>query len=277
MKHLSFLILFILSIQFSDAQYQVEAGARQGAMCGSGLILSDIWSSYHNQAGLADISGISAGLFYSSIFNMSDLRETAFAFAMPTEKFGSAGLNYTYSGNSFSNFSKFGLAYSKRLGKRITAGIQIDYFRFVQLDYGNDGAAVGEFGLIAEPVNNLFIAAHVFNPWRANYSLIDETLESSLRLGTAYYFSEKVVFMLETEKELDQKAIFRAGTEYNIIHGLFIRAGVATNPNKFSFGLGYNYKGVSIDASYISHQTIGYYMQFGLGYTLNKKNDEIIK
>lgn len=277
MKYISFLILFMLSIQFSDAQYQVEAGARQGAMCGSGLILSDIWSSYHNQAGLADISGISAGLFYTSIFNMPDLRETAFAVALPTEKFGSAGLNYTYSGNSFSNFSKFGLAYSKRLGKRITAGVQIDYLRFVQLNYGNDGAAVGEFGLIAEPVDNFFIAAHVFNPWRANYTLIDETLESILRVGAAYYFSEKVVFMLETEKELDQKAIFRAGTEYNIMHGLFIRAGVATNPNKFSFGLGYNYKGVSIDASYISHQTIGYYMQFGLGYTLNKKNDKMIE
>ncbi len=273
MKQISFLIIFIFSLHISDAQYQVEAGARQGAMSGSGIILQDIWASYHNQAGLADLEGMSFGLFYSSIFNEPDLRETAFAFAVPTEKFGSAGLNYTYSGNSFSNFSKFGLAYSKRLGKRITAGIQIDYFRLVQMNYGNTGVAVGEIGLIAEPVNNLFIAAHVFNPWRAKYNFIDETLESTFRLAAGYYFSEKVVLLIETEKELDQKAIIRAGTEYNIVQGLFLRAGVASNPNKYSFGLGYNFKGISFDVSYISHQLIGYYMQFGLGYTLNKKDD----
>lgn len=273
MRQISFLIIFIFSIHISDAQYQVEAGARQGAMSGSGIILQDIWASYHNQAGLADLKGISFGLFYSSIFNEPDLRETAFAFALPTEKFGSAGLNYTYSGNSFSNFSKFGLAYSKRLGKRITAGIQIDYFRLVQMNYGNTGVAVGEIGLIAEPVNNFFIAAHVFNPWRAKYNFIDETLESTFRIAAGYYFSEKVVLLIETEKELDQKAIIRAGTEYNIVQGLFLRAGVASNPNKYSFGLGYNFKGISFDVSYISHQIIGYYMQFGLGYTLNKKND----
>lgn len=274
MKRLNLLIIFILTGQISIAQYQVEAGARQGAMSGSGIILTDIWSSYHNQAGLADIDGLSFGLFYSSIFNEPDLRETAFAFAVPTEKFGSAGLNYTYSGNSYSNFSKFGLAYSKRLGKKISAGIQIDYFRHVQMNYGNTGAAVGEIGLIAEPVNNFFIAAHIFNPWRAKYILTDETLESSMRLAVGYYFSEKVVLLLETEKELDQKAIFRAGTEYNIVHGLFLRAGIATNPVKYSFGIGYNFKGISFDVSSVSHQLLGYYMQFGLGYTLNRIEEE---
>ncbi len=265
---LLFLILFFS--RFSSAQYQFETGARQGGMSGSGVVISDIWSSFHNQAGLADLSGLSAGLFYSNMFNIPDLRETAFAISFPTEKYGSSGLNYSYSGNSASNFSKFGFAYAKRLGKRITAGMQIDYLRFVQLNYGNSGTAVGEVGFIAEPLNNLYIGAHVFNPWRAKLSGTEEYISSIIRIGAGYYFSDKVLFTAETEKDIDKPIVFRAGTEYNIVTGLFIRAGVASEPVKYSFGIGYNYKGVKLDVAYINHDVLGYYMQFGLGYTLDK-------
>jgi len=272
-------ILLIFSIvffnQFSFAQYQFESGARQGGMSGSGVIISDIWSSFGNQAGLADLSGFSAGLFYSNMFNVPDLRETAFAISMPTEKYGSAGLNYSYSGNPASNFSKFGLAYAKRLGKRITAGIQIDYLRFAQLNYGNSGTPVGEIGFIAEPIENLFIGAHVFNPWRSKLSGTDEYINSIIRIGAGYFFSDKVLFTAETEKDIDKPIVFRAGTEYNMFAGLYIRTGVALNPTKYSFGLGYNYKGLSLDAAYISHNILGYYMQFGLGYTIKKTAEEI--
>lgn len=265
---LFFLILFFSQPLF--AQYQFESGARQSGMSGSGVVVSDIWSSYHNQAGLADLNGFTAGLFYSKMFNLNDLKETSFAAAIPVEKYGTAGLNYSYSGSSASNFSKFGLAYAKRLGKRITAGIQIDYLRFVQLNYGNSGAAIGEIGFIAEPIKNLFIGAHVFNPWRAKFSGTDDYISSVLRIGAGYYFSDKVLFTAETEKNIDKPIVFRAGTEYNLITGLYLRGGVALNPTKYSFGLGYNYKGITADVAYISHNILGYYFQFGLGYTLNK-------
>ena len=72
-KH--FLIIFILALNLSlNAHYQIDIGARQAGMGGSGVVLPDIWSSYHNQAGLADIDGMSFGLFYTSIFNEHDLR-----------------------------------------------------------------------------------------------------------------------------------------------------------------------------------------------------------
>ncbi len=276
MKKISTITAFLLIINQLFAQYQVEAGARQSALGGNGLILTDIWSSFHNQGGLADFKGITGGIFYSSIFNESDLRETGIALLIPAEKYGNAGLNYTYSGNTLSNFSKFGFAYSKRLGKRISAGIQLDYFRHVQVNYGNTGAVTGEIGMISQPFNNLFLAAHVFNPWRSKFTGTDEYLNSIFRLGTGYYFSDNVVFMLETEKELTKPAIIRAGCEYQVISNLFLRGGVSTNPVKYSFGIGYHFKGISIDAAYINHQILGYYMQFGIAYSLNKKEKTVI-
>jgi len=271
MKHLILIILSFFSFYLLQAQYISESGARQGGMSGAGVAISDIWSSYHNQAGLSELDGISAGLFYSNLYNLDAFKETAFAVAVPIDKYGTAGLNYTYTGNSYSNFSKFGLAFSKRLGKRITAGIQIDYLRRMQLDYGTTGVAVGEIGIMAEPIDNLFIAAHVFNPWRAEFAGTTEALTSVLRLGAAYKFSEKVIFTLEGEKDISEDIVVRGGTEYNVAGGLYLRAGVATNPTKYSFGVGYKYRGVALDLAYISHNTIGHYVQFGLGYTLNKK------
>ena len=274
MKHILFFVSFTLAFSFSKAQYSQylpDAGARQGGMAGAGVTISDIWSSYHNQAGLADLSGISAGLFYSNIYNVSAFKETAFAVAAPIEKYGSVGLNYSYTGDSYSNFSKFGLAFSKRLGKRITAGIQIDYLRAMQLNYGTDGVAVAEIGVIAEPVKNLFIAAHIFNPWMSKFTNTNERLTSILRLGGAYKFSEKVLFTVEGEKDITKPLVFRAATEYNIVKGLFLRVGVATNPTKYSFGIGYKYRGVALDLAYVSHDILGHFAQFGLGYTLAKK------
>ncbi len=275
MNRLFIVLLILFFRQFSFAQYQFETGARQGGMSGSGVIISDIWSSFNNQAGLADLSGLSAGLFYTNMFNIPDLKETSFAVSVPTEKYGSAGINYSYSGNTFSNFSKFGLAYAKRLGKRISAGIQIDYLRFSQLNYGSSGVPVGEIGFIAEPIENFFIGAHIFNPWRAKFSGTEDYISSILRIGTGYYFSDRVLLTVETEKDIDKPIVFRTGTEYNPIAGLYIRAGIALNPVKYSFGLGYKYKGVTLDAAYISHNILGYYMQFGLGYTLNKSAEEV--
>jgi hypothetical protein len=274
MKKISFLIVSIVISMQSFAQYQVETGARQGALGGSGLILTDIWSSFHNQAALADLRGFTTGIFYSSIFNEPDLRETGIALIFPAEKFGNAGINYTYSGNSFSNFNKLGLNYSKKLGKQLSAGIQLDYFRHVQANYGNSFAVAGEIGLVSEPVENLFLAAHVFNPWRSKFIGSDEYLSSIFRLGAGYYFGKQVVLMVETEKELTEKALVRVGCEYQVINGLYLRGGVASNPVKYSFGLGYLFKGISIDASYIGHQILGYYMQFGLGYSLMKPENK---
>ncbi len=273
MKKIFYFILLLLISHITFAQYQFESGARQSGMAASGVVISDVWSGTNNQAGLADIDNLAVGLFYSNMFNIPDLRDMAFSVAYPTEKYGSAGLNYSYSGSTASNFSKFGLAYAKRLGRRITAGIQIDYLRFAQLNYGNSGAAIGEVGFVAEPIDKLYIGAHVFNPWRAKLSGTDEYLSSIIRIGAGYYFSEKVLVTAETEKEIDKPIVFRAGTEYNIISGLFLRGGVAVNPVKYSFGLGYNYKGITADVAYVSHQVLGYYFQFGLGYTLDKKRE----
>lgn len=274
-------ILIAISILFffygqGFGQYNRNFGAEADATGGAGVVLTDIWASSYNQAGLAYLNGMSAGFYFSNAFAIADMGTKAFAFAVPADKYGTVGVNYTYFGNELFNDSKFALNYSKKLGKRISAGIQLDYFLTVQgLDYGKQGVAVGEIGILSEPVNNLFIGVHLFNPWGASFAQnAQESMLSVLRLGAGYKFSDKLLLRMDVEKDIDFPAVFRTGFDYMPVNNLHIRAGVSTNPTQFSFGTAYGLKGFMFDISFTNHQILGYYSQFALSYTISKKEEK---
>ncbi len=272
------LLLFSLSLK---AQFTNSVGARQAAMGNSGLVLTDIWSASHNQAGLAKLKGIAGGAYFANNFGMSELGMKAVALAAPISKYGNIGLNYQYFGYGLYNESKFGLSYAMQLGKRVSAGIQLDYFLVNQaLEYGKKGAPVGEIGILTEPIDHLYIAAHIFNVSRASFAdYQSEKIPSVLRIGMGYNFSKKVLFTIEAEKDLELPALFRSGIEYQLIKDLFLRVGVAKQNNlttQYSFGAGYGYKGIVFDFAFTQHQMLGYTSQFGLSYTFIKKKTPVI-
>ena len=233
-------------------------GARSAGMSNSSVTLSDIWSVSHNQAGLAYVNHITAGISYENRFLIPELSLKGGAFALPT-KSGVFGLSYTYFGYSKYNESKVGLAYSKTLGKYISLGIQLDYlYTHIAEQYGNQGTAVGEIGILSQPVKNLYIGAHIFNPTRSkitNYN--NEKIPTIIKLGLAYNFSDKVLLSTETEKDLDNKAIFRAGIEYHILEKIYLRTGISSDPVQNSFGLGLVLKNLKIDIAFVTHQILG--------------------
>ena len=162
-----------------------------------------------------------------------------------------------------------------RLGERITAGIQLDYFLIAQGgEYGRQGFATGEIGLIAEPIENFYIAAHIFSPWPVKISSSEDIyLPSVFRLGTGYKFSKKVIVSVEAEKDIETPVRIRFGTEYELIENLYLRAGMSTKPAEYSFGLGYNFKNVCLDLAFKNHQSLGFYSHIGLSY-LFQRNDK---
>lgn len=80
--------------------------------------------------------------------------------------------------------------------------------------------------------------------------------------------------MLEGSKTIIDKARIKAGVEYQAVKNLYVRAGVAGAPIEFSFGLGYKWKVISIDAGSSYHQLVGWSPHFSLTYTANKKKEE---
>lgn len=246
-------------------------GARSAAMGNASASLSDVWSAHHNQAGLAFVHDFSAGVSYENRFLLKEISIRGCAIALPI-KSGTFGLCITNFGYSQYKESKYSLSFAKSFGDKLSAGIAMDYLTTkIAEGYGNKGVLAAEVGIIARPMKNLSIGAHVFNPTRAKISTYDdERLPTILRLGADYNFSDKVTFAIETQKDIKYKAEFKAGIEYKAVKEFYLRIGVSTNPTLSTFGFGLNLKNFKVDFAASYHQTLGISPQMSLSYTFAK-------
>lgn len=267
-----FFIIFVLTAM---APYQIKAtggnlptGANAAGMSNAVVMYPSLWSVFHNQAGLAWLQNPAVGLSYGNEYFVSELSTMGLAAAYPTNS-GTFGLSMSYFGFSQYNETKFGLAYAKKLGQNFAAGIQLDYFNtHIGEDYGNKGIPVAEIGIMAQPITNLWIGMHLFNPWQAKLAdYNDERLQSALRFGVGYHFTDHVIWTVETEKSLEQKAVFRSGIDYKIIEQLSLRAGVQNNPQNISFGIGYAFKGLQMDFGFSHDYVLGFTSKLSLIYS----------
>jgi len=249
-----------------------QLGARSAAMGNASVSFFDLWSAQQNQAGLAFVRNISAGVYYEDRYLLKELSLKGASFALPV-KGGTFGLCITNFGYSLYSENKYCFSFAKSLSDKFSIGVAMDYLTTKIGDgYGNTGAVAAEVGIIAKPLKGLTIGAHIFNPTRAKVSgNTDERIPTILRLGANYSFSDKVIVAVETEKDLTLQPVFKAGIEYKAVKELYLRAGISTNPNLSSFGFGLNLKNLKIDFSGSYHPVLGFYPQFGLMYVFNKK------
>src|SRR5688572_19379989 len=93
------IILYLLAISTAfqlpglTAKAQNIQGARATALGGAAITLDDVWSSFHNQAGLARLEGFSAGVYYENRFMLKELGEKGLAVGLPVGN-GAFGLSF---------------------------------------------------------------------------------------------------------------------------------------------------------------------------------------
>ena len=246
-------------------------GGRSSAMGGNSVSLSDFWSVNNNQAGIANYKTFAAGFYYEDRYLIKELSLKAFSFIFPTSS-GVFGFNYSYFGYNLYNEQKLGIAYAKSFSKRFSAGLQLDYLgTSIGDNYGHKSNITFEAGILAKVSDQITIGAHVFNPVNVlltHYN--EETIPAVFRLGVCYTFSEKLIMTLETEKNVYYDVTLKIGLEYKIIKGVFVRTGISTYPQSYSFGLGFDYAKCTFDFSSSIHQTLGYSPQFSMLYNFGK-------
>lgn len=266
LKYIISALLFFSHIQLLAIE-NYPVGARSAGMANASVILNDVWSIHHNQAGLAFLQRPVAGFFFENRFAIQELSLTSFALGYPVWN-GVAGFNLTYWGFEKFNTTKFGIAFSKKLGDKISAGIQLDYFNtYLSEEYGNKGSLLAELGIRVEPISNFIIAAHFYNLTRVKFiDYNDERLPTIFRLGMGYNFSDKLLVSLENEKNLTDEMIIKIGFEYKFDERFYIRAGIASEPILNTFGFGYLFKNLSINMAFSRHQILGLIPHFSVDY-----------
>lgn len=269
----SFLVFLIcVSVFLTYGQSNIHVGGRSAGMGHASVTLSDVWSTHHNQAGLAWLESPQAGVYYQNKFTVSQLSNLGVAYAHPLKK-GTIGVQWSNFGYSLYQENKVGLAYAMQLSEKFSAGVQLDYLN-TRLGgiYGSKSTLAAEVGLQARLTSKLSIGAHVYNPTRSRLNEFNnEAVATIMRLGIDYQFSDKVMVVVETEKDVDYVGMLKTGIEYKANEKFYFRAGVATGPTLGSFGFGLNLEQYKLDIATSYHQTLGFSPEISFTYHFKKK------
>lgn len=258
-KPLLILLIYFTGISYLFAVENHPSGARSLALSHAYTSISDTWSVFHNQAGIADINQFSTCIHYESRFQIEELALTSGAIILPI-RFGSFGLSFSQFGKGTFKESKFGLAFSKTLAQQLKAGIQLDYFssRFPE-NSQKFGFTTFEAGLIYSSNEKLFLGVHVFNPISNGITTVFGKQNSPfvLRFGGHFRFTRMVLAIFEMQKNTEHPVLVKSGIEFSPVENLALRFGVSGKPINYTFGLGYNFNNISTDIGFSYHGNLG--------------------
>jgi opacity protein-like surface antigen len=263
-------MIFLMTLvwNISHSQTGTEAFPRGGRSMGMGnanVTVADGWSIFNNIGGLAKVEKSQATFSYDHRLNMDELTTLA-AGAVIKGKNMALGLGVSSFGSEYFSQNQIGIGLSNQLGIA-SLGIKVNYLQTSTEGFGRGGAAVIEFGGVAELTPELFFGAHVYNVNRAKYGKnSDDRLPTTVKAGLSYRPSSKVMVNLEAEKDILLDPLLKMGLEYNLLERVWARVGMNTNPGKFFFGIGFRPKRFHIDYAMTQHPSLGNTHHFSFNY-----------
>ncbi len=265
-KPLLFVLLLLFPFSKSLAAGEpYPVGSKAAAMGRCSVALRGFWGIQNNQAAMALVDKFSFGVSYENRFLTSETSHKNIGFIAPT-KFGTLGLSVNYYGYSAYNELKAGLAYARSFGEILRIGLQLDYFStHIGDGYGSNNKLTFELGAQSDLSEKLTLGAYVFNPIQAKIADNNqERLASIIRFGLAYSFDAPLMISVEAEKSsFINPVLFRLGLEYSIKSRFFLRAGIASRYEIFTFGIGMNFEHLKLNLSATMHESLGFSPQLG--------------
>lgn len=273
MKRQLFLCLvLVLPSALMAGNYNYPVGARSASLACSSVSLTDVWSSFNNQAGLAWLQAPSLGFHYENRFLVKEYAQHAATIAVPLKP-GTGALSYHYFGYSKYHESKIGIAFARKFSKAFSAGVQLNYHQtYLAEGYGTHSALTVEAGVVFNPTETLCIGAHVFNPNRVRSNAsTDEYIPTIYRFGASYNLLDKALIVLETEKDLDLRPVYKGGLEVKALKNLELRMGISSGYIEYTFGFGYHSRRFGLDLAFSHHSILGYTPQASVTVNLSRR------
>ncbi|HYK77890.1 MAG TPA: hypothetical protein VEV16_13005 [Daejeonella sp.] len=262
MKYLPWIfILMTLSVSAQE-----NAGPRLTALASAGVAVQDVWSLKQNQAGSAALQKVVLALGYQQPFAGQELSVQSALLAMPYQK-GTWGLSFQRYGFSVYSEQQSGLSYARKFGDKLFAALTFNYHQLKISGYGSAQTFSVSAGMQYQPVENLWMGAHIANPGRSGYKQkVEALIPVKIEFGTAYRFSDKVLVAGSWTKELNSNTDAKTGLEYKPIIWLDLRGGISVNPFKQYAGFGLNAQKFRFDAAASFHPYLGYSPQIAFSY-----------
>ncbi|GHT12010.1 hypothetical protein AGMMS4956_05970 [Bacteroidia bacterium] len=247
-------------------------GARSAALGNASVTAANVYAVYNNQAALGFVDNTYTSVDYLNRFLMPELHTAAASFATPVPYAGTVGASVCSFGTSPYNELRASLALGKRLSQYIAIGAAVDYHQISIAHYGSTGAITAEVGVLANPLQQLWVGAHVYNFTYSRFlsNIYSEQLPVIFNVGAGYQIISTTALFLQGEFSSNQKGRFKAGVEHFLLPAFAIRVGTTLQPVELFAGVGYTLRSWTIDVAVAHHQTLGYSPHLSLSYIFGK-------
>ena len=274
------IVLLFVSFRVNYAQFELlDVGAKPISLGGAFTSLANNSNAvYYNPAGISQIPFREVSVFYSPApFGLKELANGSVNYVEPT-KFGVFGLSAKTYGFELYKEITVTATYSNNYKKKIFYGANINYYNLKIQNYGSASTFGVDIGGLAYLTDFLRWGFAAFNLNRPKIGTQDDKLPQVYRTGISIQPRKELNFVLDVEKDTRYTASVKAGIEYSLYDMIDLRAGIGTEPTKFSGGVGLYYSIFEIDYGFYNHQDLGLTHQGTI--TINfggAKNREIIK
>ncbi len=263
-------ILIFVSLFLRAQSSSILMGARASGMGYTSACLSDEWSAFNNVAGLAQIKQLTTAFSYDAQPSFKHFNKMGAVIAMPS-KIGVGGLGLYRFGDDLYNEQILSASFANTFGLA-SLGASIQYIQYNSEGFGRKDAVSISAGGIARITPILSIGAYITNINQPKISKDDEErLPTILTLGISFKTTDKINIATEIRKDLDYKALWKVGLEYNIHTKFVFRTGFNINPNAGFAGFGFKSKKIQLDYAYAHILDVGGRHQATVAYQFKSK------
>jgi len=262
---ITFVLIFVSAPNIGVAQLTMGADGLALGQATTAL-QNNSWAIFSNPA---TINSEKKGLSFFSLRNygFTELTDIAASGSLPT-KYGSAAFGFhRYGGDLFSE-TRIRVGYANSWNN-LKYGIALNYNHISQgSPYGSGGALGLDLGLAAKLTEGLWLGAKTTNLNQPGYDFAanEESLSRELSLGLSYELDENALLLFDVVKDVRFPVAYRGGIEVKIIENLKGRVGVTTEPNTYSFGVGYESTLWEANLVFQRHETLGFSPGIGLNF-----------
>lgn len=264
-----FLILFanLAFLNICAQNGNNEIGAPAAGMGYAYASINDRWALFHNPGGLGRVEETVALATFENRFGIAGLNALGAGF-ISRVPFGTVGVSAFRFGDDIYNEQIISANFANTYGIA-SLGVRANYIQYTIEGQGTQGLLAFDVGGTAKLTELIQVGAYIRNIGQAQISEInDQRIPTLLYAGMALKPTDKLLFTIETEKDLDEDARFKAGLQYQFLEKFTARTGIRTNNFTNFFGLSFISQKLGIDYASTWQNTLGLNHQLSVSYTL---------
>lgn len=265
------LLLLVKSVYSLNNVY--PTGAQPAGMGNAFVSQFDLFSVFHNPAGLSKQPYTETAFFYENRFGVKELSTHGIIAALPFRQTCFA-LHYYNTGPAHWKEYGAGLTYAMPMSPGLSAGIQLFWYGN-RLPEDASSAAYVSFaaGAIFQLSEKTRVGAQVKNAASAGIpsTPTGEKLPFVLSVGAHTLFAELFKLSYQLEFSQKQQTQLLAGAEWEIAPRFFIRAGINAPLVRFHAGAAYHWRSFTFDVAFYNHHYLGTSSMVAVSYQFKRR------